>query len=213
MKKLIIPLLLIISQGLYGQVNIEGNWYMVSRNNLRLTKISQNSIFQQTMDGFTLEKGIEYDTRKSLRILDKKENGDTLIYQVSSPNKDTLDMSFWFDTSVNPTRLFQKIYPRSKTDGKSILFRWVHEDEIRSYDKLLSLSEMSAKDFLSFAEFSEELKEKGAKLSRHFMFAEIKYKLVDMGYDPRFMLSQLQVKLEKFADQKSTKDAYGKMFN
>ena len=70
---IIFSLFLFFIQSAYSQDVIEGDWYLVTKNNYRLIKITNDSIFNHTMEGFKITDHALLNPNKALEIIEKKK--------------------------------------------------------------------------------------------------------------------------------------------
>lgn len=197
----------------FSQDTLEGNWYLVSRNNYRVIHITSDSIFMHTTDGFTLNETDHFDPTESYKILDKKKVGDTTYYEAKRYLSDTVLMSFWKDGNLTSSNLMFDVRSISQLNFEPIYLKLVQETEIKSFQNLKNISEMTVEDFLKFTDQMLILKNETKRLTRQYLFSEVKYMLADLGYDPRIKLSSLTDRLEKYANLEETKTAYDAVFN
>lgn len=201
------------STSLLAQSAFEGKWYLVTKNNYRTFEVSGDSLTLHVTDGFTTQTtcGLtEVDYHYTIQS--KELQGDSLTCIAYSDKSDTTVFVFYLDTVKAGTRLWVK---ERKNCEEGPFFTLVSETEINTYASFKSLDNMSEADFITFAQNLQILMTQPDinKYGRHYSISKMKYVLIDLGYDPRFNIKELPLKLKAFEQNERTKAQYDAVFN
>lgn len=188
-----------------------GNWYLVSRNNLKQFVIAEDSIGNQTMKGFDVNTPTTVYLKK---IISKQTKSDTLLVEYLNVRDNEIEqVCYVVDNQYKYARL--RMFSLDTDDP--VLFILVSKLELESYNALKDVKEMTENDFVLFAPYFKEqidqFQSQKQKKSRHQIYSEIKYKLVEMGYNPLFNISLLEEYFSKFSENPNTKQWYDIMMN
>jgi hypothetical protein len=205
--------------------SVDGDWYLIYRNNLRHLKIAGDTIYGYSnpnsfnnLDSLTIHSKV---ADKAV-ILKRETIGTVLKLLATELNKPegedeaTKELMLEIVEGKYPQLLFT-IVDNTDDNEINLPLRLVTFDELKSYTKLKNVADMGEKEFIAFANKSIALKQKWQEsggVSRQYLISEIKHILAGMGYNPLITMNEIGQKLfGRFTDNPNTKELVQKMGN
>ena len=201
--KIVLSLLFIISSSLIAQVIPKGNWVLVSRNNYRIFEIKEKDIIVYTSKGFQIDKFGNDKIDKKFKILETKVYNGQTFFHLSSNDENEIILFNQIDSNHLKINFFEYkewSYIENLDTKMKFEYNLVSEKELVRYDKLRSLETMSDLELIIVAKYAIEIKKNITDLNRHYLFSQIKYKLIELGINPKFQLNSL---FEKMSESKN----------
>ena len=166
---------------LQGQIFDQNNWIMVSSNNYRVFQFNEDALKIYTTKDFNLK------TTESVKIyfyINAKSSSSNDSIQILSTDDFVMEMHKLF-----PNSMLLQIRDLSNADtSRKIML--VSEEETERYSLLKDFKTMSDEEIFNFLDFLPAVND-GIDVDRHVIYSRMKYKLVEMGFNPKFQLNKL----------------------
>jgi hypothetical protein len=183
-----------------GQVQEKSKWILVSRNNYRVHTFYKDSITITTSDGFDLNKAYPESKGKTYSVIKKITEKDFEAFHLKNNEKDFIFRVVKIDNShiqASFSDYTEKKFKNISYETMEAVYNLVSESETEKYPTLRDFRTITDSEIIIILKHVSEIKKVFPKVERHTLYSEFKYKLVSMGINPKFQLSEIEDLISK----------------